>query len=350
MLRDAVLIITSQDEVSIPPVVGYLEELQQAYFRLDADAVLRNRTMLSMNLHGADFTGSIRLQNGDAISMTHIKSVWFRRPRTLFVDELYADGEESAFAESEMSGALWSLYCNLDGAFWMNHPLPSRHLLEHNKLLQMKLAAKCGLRVPDTIVSNNSAEIISFCEQHGGVIAVKVLRKAVPNNTDLSRKWIYTNIVTLDYLKRHADNISSTALMAQEYIAKKVELRVTIIGTNVLACAIHSQDSERTKVDWRRYDFERVKHDVYELPTAVAAKLLAFMDQCNLAFGAVDMIITPDGDFIFLEINPSGQYGWIERLTGLPISRTIAEVLANPPHQRLPGMHSCRSYNRQYVD
>ncbi len=335
MLRDAVLIITSQDEVSVPPVLGYLKEMQQLYFRLDADAILCNRAMLSMHLHGADFTGSMRLQNGDAISTTHIKSVWFRRPKTLFVDGLYADSEESAFAKSEMSGALWSLYCNLDGIFWMNHPLPSRHLLEHNKLLQMKLAAKCGLRVPDTIVSNNSAEIISFCEQHGGVIAVKVLRKAVPNDANPSRRWIYTNIVTLDHLQRHTDNISSTALMAQEYIAKKVELRVTIVGTKLLTCVIHSQDSERTKVDWRRYDFERVKHDVYKLPTAVAAKLLRFMDRCNLSFGAVDMIITPDDDFIFLEINPSGQYGWIERLTSLPISRTIAEVLTNPPYRRL---------------
>lgn len=335
MVRDIVLIITSQNEISVPPVLGYLKDMQQPYFRLDADAIIRSHAMLSMNLHAAGFTGSLRLQNGDAMSTTQIKSVWFRRPKTLSVDGLYADSEESAFAESEMSGALWSLYSNLDDVFWMNHPLPSRHLLEHNKLLQMKLAAECGLRVPDTIVTNTAAEIISFCEQRGGIVAVKVLRKAVPNNTDPSRKWIYTNIVTLDHLKRHTDNISSTAVMAQEYVAKKVELRVTIVGTKLLACAIHSQDSERTKVDWRRYDFERVRHDVYELPTAVAEKLLAFMDRCNLSFGAVDMIVTPDDEFIFLEINPSGQYGWIERLTGLPISRTIAEVLTNPPHRQL---------------
>lgn len=335
MLRDAVLIITSQDEISIPPVLGYLKEMQQPYFRLDADAILNNRAVLSMNLHNSDFTGSIRLPNGDAISMTRIKSVWFRRPKTVLVKGLYANSEESAFAESEMSAALWSLYSNLDRIFWMNHPISSRHILEHNKLLQMKLAAMCGLRVPDTVVSNNSAELISFCEQHGGVIAVKILRKAVLNNVGRSGIGIYTNVVTLDYLKKHAANISSTALMAQEYVAKKVELRVTIVGTKLLACVIHSQDSERTRIDWRRYDFERVKHEVYELPTSVAAKLLAFMKRCNLSFGAVDMIITPDDNFVFLEINPSGQFGWIERLTSLPISRTIAELLTDPPNRGL---------------
>ncbi|MBU4480422.1 MvdD family ATP-grasp ribosomal peptide maturase, partial [Patescibacteria group bacterium] len=120
-------------------------------------------------------------------------------------------------------------------------------------------------------------------------------------------------------------------VMVQSYIPKKIELRVTIVGENIFTCAIHSQNSEKTKYDWRRYDFENVKHEEYQLPVNVRGKILAFMKKCRLNFGAIDMILTPDNEYVFLEVNPSGQFGWIEKLTGMPIAKSIAELLANPP-------------------
>ena len=117
--------------------------------------------------------------------------------------------------------------------------------------------------------------------------------------------------------------------MAQEYVPKKLEFRVTVVGHQVLACAIYSQDSERTKDDWRRYDFAKVKHENRVLPEDINIALLRLMDKCCLTYGAMDMILTPEGEYFFLEVNPSGQYEWIENLTKLPISRSIAEALAN---------------------
>ena len=134
----------------------------------------------------------------------------------------------------------------------------------------------------------------------------------------------------MSYIHDHFGNITATPLMAQEYIEKKLELRVTIVGQKVFACAIYSQDSERTKEDWRRYDFDNVRHEQYQLPKEVEAHLMEFMAVCNLTFGAIDMILTPSGRYVFLEINPSGQFGWIEDLTNMPISKAIAETLSNP--------------------
>lgn len=122
--------------------------------------------------------------------------------------------------------------------------------------------------------------------------------------------------------------------MLQEYVEKALEFRVTIIGGRIFTCAIHSQDSERTRHDWRRYDFEKVKHEVYQLPVEVEQKLLALMKEWGLVYGAMDMILTPSGEYVFLEVNPTGQWGWIEYLTGMPISRTIAELLMNPTSTR----------------
>jgi glutathione synthase/RimK-type ligase-like ATP-grasp enzyme len=212
----------------------------------------------------------------------------------------------------------------------MNHPLYARNLLEHNKLFQLKLAEASGLIIPDTVITNSSDHLIEFCENHNGSIAVKTLRSSVFQETDGVADGIYTNRVSIDYLKDHIGDISLAPIMAQEYVSKKLEFRVTIVGENIFACAIHSQDSERTKDDWRRYDFTKVKHESYNLPQKIKTALLKFMKACHLTFGAIDMILTPEEKYVFLEVNPNGQYGWIEDLTGLPISDTIAKLLANP--------------------
>jgi glutathione synthase/RimK-type ligase-like ATP-grasp enzyme len=100
-----------------------------------------------------------------------------------------------------------------------------------------------------------------------------------------------------------------------------------VIGSRVLSCKIDSQASEATKIDWRHYDFVNVKHTAVNLPDDIQQKLLRFMQAVGLRYGAIDMVETPKGDFVFLEINPSGQWGWIADIAGLPISEAVAEML-----------------------
>ncbi|MEK9177777.1 MAG: MvdD family ATP-grasp ribosomal peptide maturase, partial [Patescibacteria group bacterium] len=163
-----------------------------------------------------------------------------------------------------------------------------------------------------------------------GRIAVKCIRQRVFSNDDGTHNGIYTNIVNIADLVESKASLSVCPVMLQEYIEKKIELRITIVGKQVFACAIHSQDEVRTMIDWRRYGEKWVKHEVFVLPEHVKGKLLESMKSWGIVFGAIDMIVTPENNYVFLEVNPSGQYGWIEGLTGMPISRAIAEVLSNP--------------------
>ena len=328
MPKDAVLIVTAKDEVAIPRVEESLLRMGQPFFRLDTDLLLKNRAQLSLRLHEERLSGALELSDGSSINLESIKSVWFRRSKPISAGHLRSDFESSQFIEREFSAALFSLYTNLEDVFWMNHPVCSRHVLEHNKLLQLRLAALSGLATPQTMITNNPEELLAFCEEHGGFIAVKALHATIFRDADGGAWAIYTNRVSSDYLRERAGNISSAPIIAQEYISKMLELRITVVGNRVLTCAIHSQDSERTKDDWRRYDFDNVKHEQYELPSDIRFRLLDFMRRCGLSFGAIDMIVTPSGRYVFLEVNPSGQFGWIEELTGLPISESIAEALA----------------------
>lgn len=123
------------------------------------------------------------------------------------------------------------------------------------------------------------------------------------------------------------DAVQQCPCQFQEYIPKKIELRAIVVGDRVFAVEIHSQNSDKTKLDWRHYDFDRVAHRSHELPFTVRAQCLALVAALNLHYGAIDMIVTPDGEYVFLEINPTGQYQWLEALTRLPITDSIVDLL-----------------------
>ena len=324
--KGRVLIITKMGEVSIGHVLQWLDEFKQSYIRLNIDGVIDQQTLLSLSLSQQGFAGFLEIPPL-GFNLNEIKSVWYRRPEQPQAgnkDDLVV----AKFVEDEFQSALWSLYTCLDG-YWMDRPLQGRHLLEHNKLYQLKLASKVGLKVPATLVTNNADHLIGFCEKVGGQVALKALRSRIFQTGEIPL-GIYTNRVSLEYLKEHREQIAPAPMMAQEYVSKQLEFRVTVVAQRIFTCAIHSQDSPMTKDDWRHYDFANVKHEQYQLPGEIESKLFSFMNECGLHFGAIDMILTPAGEYVFLEINPNGQFGWIEGLTGMPISRAIAEALSNP--------------------
>jgi len=114
----------------------------------------------------------------------------------------------------------------------------------------------------------------------------------------------------------------------QESLPKSLEIRATVVGQRVMSAAVDSQVSTRATHDWRR-DGLRMLQDwkPYQLPLEVEEKLLRLMDYFSLNYGAVDIILTPDGKHVFLELNPCGEFFWLERSPGLPVSDAIADVL-----------------------
>jgi glutathione synthase/RimK-type ligase-like ATP-grasp enzyme len=123
------------------------------------------------------------------------------------------------------------------------------------------------------------------------------------------------------------ESLRACPAIYQEYVNKQSELRVTVVGSKVYACEIHSQATEQTRIDWRRYDLPNTPHRAYKLTTDIEAKCLAITRHFGLMFSTIDLVVRPDGQVVFLEMNPNGQWGWIEELTGLPIARSIAELL-----------------------
>lgn len=142
-------------------------------------------------------------------------------------------------------------------------------------------------------------------------------------------KIVLTNIVKKEDFSENQllTSVQNTPVQFQNYIEKQTEIRVTVVDHDLFPCEIDSQSVERMKIDWRRFDFSKETHRACELDNDIKEKIFLFMDRAKLVFGAIDLIKKPNGEYVFLEINPAGQWQWVEVLTKLPISKAIANWL-----------------------
>ena len=259
--------------------------------------------------------------DGGRLEPGETRSVWFRRPDRCELPASLSK-EERPIAVGECEETLQGLYRVL-GGFWVNTPDSNR--AAGSKILQTQRAIALGLRVPDTLITNDPKRFKAFYEAHGGNVIVKMQRQTFWS-ADLGLS-LFTSIVDASKLES-ADLIANSACFFQEYIPKDVELRVTVIGRRVFAIALRSQEVPGGKIDWRKAAVGPVPHEPYALPAAVQEKLLALMAGFGLNYGAIDLIVTPEGEHVFLEINPNGQFGWMEnQQKGLGLFDAMAELL-----------------------
>lgn len=194
----------------------------------------------------------------------------------------------------------------------------------NSKIHQLNIAHQIELEIPKTILINNPEEAKRFISTiHGPIVTKPLSRGYIDDNNQPGA--IYTNLIETKHLER-IQQIRYTPPLFQEYVPKDVELRITIVGKNVFTAEIHSQQKKETRHDWR-HDTLALEHREHPLPDDIKLKCIQLAKMFDLEFGAIDMILTPDGRYVFLEINPNGQWAWIEEMTGLPISEAMIELL-----------------------
>jgi glutathione synthase/RimK-type ligase-like ATP-grasp enzyme len=286
---------------------------------------------------GADGGASCRFTvEGRVIDFADVRSAWLWRGWQRFPDEeplrdLATKTNEWSFYRSEWltyhKGFTLSLAHS--GVFCVNPP--PLNLAFEEKCCQLMLAARSGLRIPPTLYSARLAPVREFHEAHGGKVIYKPftsfahLLETEPEQP-LRGVKLYTSRIKEEQLVEGPGFIPTPGIF-QPYVEKKLELRIVVVGRRLFACAIHSQQSERSREDWRRYDLENTPYVPYDLPPDIAEKILNFMGRLGLVFGSIDMIVTPEDEYIFLEVNPNGQFDWVAKRTGLPLYEHLAAML-----------------------
>lgn len=323
--RLLVLIITNKFDTHTDLIIKRFNELKFVdYVRFNTeDFPLHTRiTYDSLNREII-----IKRRDKKQISSREIKVIWYRRPEITTFTNLKGDGLK--IARGEVRAFINWLYFSLEEKAWVSH-IPNIRRAE-NKIGQINLAKQLGISVPATIISNSLSEIRQFYYNHNMKVVIKPLEQITRKNLSKENQLVYTNMLTEENLRNLTQGqLSLAPVFLQQYIDKVTEIRVTIIGEKVFATEIFSQEIPNTLIDWRKSAYLEIKpiHKSIELPKKISLLLLKIKKHYSLDFATFDLIKT-NNDFVFLEINPNGQFAFIELLTKQPLTLTMAEFLIN---------------------
>ena len=255
--------------------------------------------------------------DGREVDFANVNVVWWRRPQDLSLDPAIVRPSHRIFGYNESHEALAGLWQSLD-AFWVNHP--TRTEVGARKVLQLQVAAELGLDVPETLITNDPAEARRFIDSRPpGTTICKAFSAT-------EAMWRETRLVS-DAERAVLDNVTFAPVIFQGYVDGGADIRVTVVGDAVFAAAIHAADSSYP-VDFRM-DMASARVEAHALPADLTATLLRLTERLGLVYGAIDLRRTTDGRYVFLEINPAGQWLFVEQRTGQPISAAVAELLAS---------------------
>jgi MvdC family ATP-grasp ribosomal peptide maturase len=318
--RDVVLLITHSDDFfTVDRVAESLLKLGAQPFRLDTDK-FPSTVQLKMHLGNRNSYGLVYGEN--SISTKQVQAVWMRR---IWQPQLSKDlaPKFQAACVRESLAALEGFWDSLRQAHWVDNL--QRINAAQNKLRQLRTAQEIGLAIPRTLVTNNSEEAREFYDEVKGKMVAKLLTP-LSQSMSGSSFFLYTSAVKEEDLLE-AESLRHSPMVFQEEIPKLRELRVVFVNGKLFVGALDASVYAGSTVDWRRASIDDCVWESHELPSKIAFCLKTFMASFGLLFGAFDFIQTPSGEYVFLEVNPTGEWGMLERDLNYPISDAIAQAL-----------------------
>ena len=255
------------------------------------------------------------LVNGLPYNLEAVRSVWWRRPQPFGLDNSMVDTEDRSFAFGECHAAITGLWSCLD-AKWINNP--EKDEVASRKAYQLKIANQLGLRIPKTVITNDPGRASSFIEEEGEQGTIYKAFSATETS------WRETRLLQPQELNQLAA-VKYAPVIFQEHIKADIDLRITVIGDEIFPAEILSGETDY------RVDFRMTMHQAvirpHNLPGDITQKLHALMKAFGLVYGAIDMRLTPQGEYVFLEINTAGQWMFIEERTNQPITDAMISEL-----------------------
>ena len=310
------LVVTNKRDLTTDLVILELQRRKLPYIRLNtedfAHAVVRwqagDAQGWQVDLPGVSFVAG------------EVLAAYFRRPEPVVPSEAVSP-DSRLYCAMEWHAALESLYWSL-GNRWLN--APHSIALAENKPRQLGAAILCGMKVPPTLVTNDPKVAAAFCVEQEQVVG-KPLRQAL-TQVDGRDSVVFTSRVGVDLVHDVAALRAAPVILQQE-IRKAYDVRVTVVGPDVFAATIDSQTQADTQVDWRRSSRSDLAHTAIELPEFLRQQCIELTKSLGLRFGAIDFVLDEGGEYWFLEINPNGQWGWVENRTRQPIAASIVNEL-----------------------
>lgn len=316
-----VLILTNKDDITVDFVVMELQKRKIDYYRLNMDDI-PEKIKVCFDFNKEEFKIIDTIKN-IVVNLGEVTSVYFRRPllnKLEYIEEL--NSQEKIYLTSELAFIHEGIYKILENKYWLNNVYDIREA--ENKIYQLQLAKEVGFKIPMAFIGNEYDDIKKFSEKLDCSCIIKPIKSG--NMKDLiSPKVIYTTkLEEKQILKK--ESIEAFPVFIEENVKKKIDLRCIVVGNEVFTAEIYSQEYQESKIDWRKSK-QILEHRIHDLPENIKAMCVKLTHKLNLNYSAIDLILDSNDNYVFLEINPNGQWAWLEKRLKFPISKTIVDIL-----------------------
>ncbi|MFF7654336.1 ATP-grasp ribosomal peptide maturase [Streptomyces sp. NPDC007983] len=311
-----VLVVTEPLDITADMVITHLNERGVPVVRFNPADLPVGELTVSARFGGCPAStpvaGQLRTPSRTA-GLEQVRAVYWRRPTWPAFEHL--DADDARYSAAQIRHGLAGTLYALDRPLWVNHP--ARAAAADHKPTQLATAVRLGLTVPATLVTNDPVEARRFIATHRQVIS-KTLRWT-PYERDGVGLTSWAEPVTADEVD---DTVTAAPHLFQARVDKVADLRVLVVRRRSFAVRIDSG-----LLDWRK-DHSALSYSVVDLPDRLEKALFACLDHFGLPSGSFDLALDRDGEPHWLELNPNGQWGWLEEKTGLPMAAAFADLLA----------------------
>jgi glutathione synthase/RimK-type ligase-like ATP-grasp enzyme len=315
-----VLVLTDTGDLAADLVVLELQRRAIRYCRLNIDNFPAHLQIVYDPVNSS----AIFFPDGEQFSSHDVSVAWYRRSRQFTYEDSYIQREISVFLQCLWREMTWP---------WVNDPIAVDRA--NSKLWQLRIASEIGFDIPDTLIGNQRNSVEGRLKP--GPVIAKTLGGAAIERYG-KRYDLFSQLIPLSELETAA--VGAAPCIFQEQVKPGTDVRVTVVGEHVFATDI---DAPANYADWRAAPREAVTYCPIDLPAELVKRCRELCRTAGLIYGAFDFVRQPGDRYVFLEVNPSGQWGWIEHATGQRITEAIVDVLIG--HQggtdaRRPRIHS----------
>ncbi|MFJ4919840.1 ATP-grasp ribosomal peptide maturase [Streptomyces sp. NPDC088725] len=317
-----VLVLTGPKDATADLVIAELNDRGVPVHRLDPGDFPKSLIATArISSQRGSWDGRLRGEHRD-LDLGHVRSVYYRRPSEYRLHpDLSGPDAEWAAAEARvgLGGVLAALECT-----WLNHP--RRNAAAGVKPVALATAVRCGLTIPETLITNDPAEARAFISKlPSQVAAYKALGTRGPSGVDGEPYALWTTKVRANEI---TDQVNLTAHQFQEWIPKAYEIRLTVVAGQMFAAKIHST-SDAAQVDIRT-DYDSHTYEPCDVPRSVTSGVRELLGTFGLRYAALDFLVNQQGTWHLVDVNPNGQWGFIPELRA-PITRALADLLEGTP-------------------
>lgn len=330
-MKEVILILTAKFDEHPNPVINLMHERNIPFFRLNTEALMTDYDVTWYCDNETDEIVFKNLFSGDVLQGSNIKSIWCRRPK--HPSELRLKSAQPIIEESnlEESQAFYrSMMRYLSDRFSMGNYFYDQYA--SSKLVQLRLAAKLGMTIPVTCMTNTKEGVARIAERFPEILLKSFSNGGVQIDTETECCFYATKVNSDEIMRQPIDAFVQTVNFCENYVPKAYEVRVTVMGPYIFPCKIDSQNQkeEQGKIDWRQgYDYG-MKYEMIKMPDHIDEFCRQYLRALHLNFGCFDFIVRPDGKYVFLECNPNGQWLWIEEELGITsMTEAMLDCLVN---------------------